>query len=148
MRNEFNPEVTDRGGSSSTHKKFKRYEEKCLRAPIEAFAKAQANRHLSRRSYGPASGARTIPTSKKQTDRKQGRSGTGIKAPAQQKYVLITEGSFLKGKGKEAVKPKKQARFEADVGSESDGWGGAPGPPCVPITVLGLHKPQSAASMI
>ena len=27
----------------------------------------------------------------------------------------MTEGSFLKGKNKEAAKPKKQARFEADL---------------------------------
>ena len=57
---------------------------------------------------------------KKQTDRKQGKSGTGTKAPSQLKSVLRTEGSFLKGKGKEEAKPKKQARFEAEVGSESD----------------------------
>ena len=65
MRNEFSLGVTDRGGSSSTQKKFKRYEEQCLRATIGASAKAQPNRHLSARSYGIVSGARTIPTSKK-----------------------------------------------------------------------------------
>jgi hypothetical protein len=40
LRNEFSPGVTDRGGSSSTQKKFKRYEEQCLRATIGAYAKA------------------------------------------------------------------------------------------------------------
>jgi hypothetical protein len=53
-------------------------------------------------------------------DRKQGKSGTSTKVPAQQKSALRTEGSFLKEKGKEAAKPKKQARFEANVVSESD----------------------------
>ncbi len=120
LRNEFSPGVADRGGSSSTQKKFKRYEEQCLRATIGVFVKAQANRHLSAGSYGTTSGARTLPTSKKQTDRKQGKSGTSTKAPAQQKSALMTESSLLKGKGKEAAKPKKQARFEADVSSESD----------------------------
>ena len=116
----FSPGVTNRGGSSSTQKKFKRYEEECLRAAIGASAKAQANRHLSSRSYGTASGAGTLHASKKQTDRKQGRSGTSTKAPTEQKSALRTEGSFLKGKGKEAAKPKKQARFEAEVGAERD----------------------------
>jgi len=120
LRNEFTPGVTDRGGSTSTQKKFKRYEEQCLRATMGASAKAQANRHLSAGSYGASSGAGTLPSSKKQTDRKQGKSGTGTKAPSQQKSALRTEGSFLKGKGKEAAKPKKQARFEAEAGSESD----------------------------
>ena len=78
------------------------------------------NRHLSTGSYGTTSGARTLPTSKKQTDRKQGKSGTGTKASTQQKSALMTEGSFLKGKGKDAAKQKKQARFEAEAGSESD----------------------------
>ena len=120
LRNEFTPGVTDRGGSTSTQKKFKRYEEQCLMTTMGASAKAQANRHLLAGSYGATSGARTLPSSKKQTDRKQGKSGTSTKAASQQKSALMTEGSFLKGKGKEATKPKKQARFEAEVGSGSD----------------------------
>ena len=109
----------DRGGSSSTQKKFKHYEEQYLRATMGASAKAQANRHLSAGSYGTASGAGTLPMIKKQTDRKQGRSGTSTEAPTQQKSALGPESAFLKGKGKETAKPKKQARFEAEVGSES-----------------------------
>ena len=107
LRNEFSPGVTDRRGSSSTQKKSKRYEEQCLKATMEASAKAQANRHLSARSYGKASGAGTLPTSKKHTDRKQGRSSTSTKAPTQQKSSLRTASSFLKGKGKKAAKPTK-----------------------------------------
>jgi hypothetical protein len=72
-----------------------------------ASAKAQANRRMSAGSYKTASGTGTLPTSKKQTDRTQGRSNTSTKAPTQQKSALRTEGSFLKGKGKEATKPKK-----------------------------------------
>ncbi len=52
MRIEFSPKVTDRGGSSSTQKKFQRYEEQCLMATIGASAKAQANPELSAKSYG------------------------------------------------------------------------------------------------
>jgi len=47
LRNNLSIGVTNRGGSSSTQKKFKRYEEQCLRATIGAYANAQANRHLS-----------------------------------------------------------------------------------------------------
>ncbi len=70
LRNEFSPGVTDLGGSSSTHKKFQLYEEHCLRATIGASAKAQANRHLSARSYGTTSREGAIPPSKKKADRK------------------------------------------------------------------------------
>jgi hypothetical protein len=47
MRSEFNLEVTDRGGSSSTQKKFQTYEKQCLRATIGASAKTKVKRHLS-----------------------------------------------------------------------------------------------------
>ena len=40
LRNDSSPRVTDRGGSSSTQKKLKRYEKQCLRATIGAYAKA------------------------------------------------------------------------------------------------------------
>ncbi len=46
LRNELTPGVTDRGGSSITQRKFRLYEEQCLKATIGASAKAQANRHL------------------------------------------------------------------------------------------------------
>ena len=88
-------------------------------ATIGASAKAKANRHLSAGRYGTTIEAGTLPTSKKQTDCKR-KSGTSTKVPMQQKSALRTEGSFLKGKGKDASKPKKQARFEAEAGSESD----------------------------
>ena len=87
-------------------------------ATIGASAKAQAIRHLSAGRYGKASGARTLPTSKKQTDLK-GKIGTSTKTPIQQKSAFMTEGSFLKGKGKDASKPKKEACFEAEAGSDS-----------------------------
>jgi hypothetical protein len=48
----------------------------------------------------------------------KGKIGTG--KPTGQPKSALKEGSFLKKNGKEAVpKAKKQARFEADVGSES-----------------------------
>ena len=117
LRNEFTPGVTDRGGSSSTQRKFQLYEEQRLKATIGASAKAQANRHLDTGSYG-ASGAGTIPKPKKPAEGK-GKIGTG-KSTGQPKSAL-KEGSFLKKNGKEAApKAKKHARFEAEVGSESD----------------------------
>ena len=116
LRNEFTPGVTDRGGSSSTQRKFQLYEEQCLKATIGASAKAQANRHLGTGSYG-ASGAGTIPKPKKPAEGK-GKIGTG-KSTGQPKSAL-KEGSFLKKNGQEkAQKTKKQARIEAQVGSES-----------------------------
>ena len=126
MRNESSPGVTDRRGSPNTRKKFQLYEKQCLRVAIGASAKAQTNRHLSgvsARNYGPTSGARTIPPSKKPVDRKQGKSSTRSKAHAQHESSLMPEGSFLKGKGKEgAAKPKKQMRFETAIESESLGF--------------------------
>jgi hypothetical protein len=117
LRNEFTPGVTDRGGSSSTQRKFQLYEEQCLKATIGASAKAQANKHLGTGSYG-ASGAGTIPKPKKPAEGK-GKIGTG--KPTGQPKPALKEGSFLKKNGKEAApKAKKQARFEAEVGSESD----------------------------
>ena len=53
LRNEFTPRVTDRGGSSSTQKKFQLYEEQCLNAPIGASAKSPGKstpRHKKLRS--------------------------------------------------------------------------------------------------
>jgi hypothetical protein len=120
LRNDFSPGVTDRGGSSSPQKKIQRCKEQFLSVTIGASAKAQTNRYLSAGSYGTTSGARTIPPSKKHADLKQEKSSTGSKAPAQHKSALTPERPFLKGKGKEAAKPKKQARFETDNGSESD----------------------------
>ena len=117
LRNEFTPGVTDRGGSSNTQRKFQLYEEQCLKATIGASAKAQANRHLGTGSYG-ASGAGTIPKPKKPAEGK-GKIGT-CKTTEQPKSAL-EESSFLKKNGKEAApKAKKHARFEAEVGSESD----------------------------
>ncbi len=51
LRNEFTPGVTERGGSTSTQRKFQLYEEQCLKATLGASAKAQANRHLAARVY-------------------------------------------------------------------------------------------------
>ena len=75
---------------------------------------------LIRRELRNSERSRNLTTEQETCGPKEGRSGIGIKAPAQHKSALKTEGLFLKGKGKEAAKPKKQARFEADVGSESD----------------------------
>ncbi len=65
LRNEFTPGVTDRGGSSSTQRKFKLYEELCLKATMGASAKAQANRHLSARAYGGGGAGTILEPSKK-----------------------------------------------------------------------------------
>jgi hypothetical protein len=47
MRNDFTLNVTDRGVSASTQKKFRLYEEQCLKATLGEPSKAHANRHLS-----------------------------------------------------------------------------------------------------
>ena len=60
-------------------------------------------------------------SSKKAEDRKPSKSGSGSKGQELQKLALKQEGAFLKGKGKEgAPRGKKQTRFEADIGSESN----------------------------
>jgi hypothetical protein len=40
LRNEFTPGVTNRGGSTSTQRKFQLYENQCLKATLGASAKA------------------------------------------------------------------------------------------------------------
>ncbi len=130
LRNEFAPSVTYRGGSASTQKKLQLYEEQCLKPTQGASAKTQANRHLVSSSYS-TSGARAVTQGNKKkttlsTNKKQSMNGAGNKASGQkQKSSLKPEGSFLKGKGKYnkeygGPEAKKQTRFEADVGSESD----------------------------
>ncbi len=60
-------------------------------------------------------------SSKKAADRKPSKSGSGSKGQGLQKPALKPEGAVLKGKGKKgAPRAKKQTRFEADIGSESD----------------------------
>ena len=60
-------------------------------------------------------------TTKKTADRKPSKSGSGSKGQELQKPALKPKGAFLKGKGKEGTpRAKKQTRFEADIGSESD----------------------------
>jgi hypothetical protein len=57
LHNEFTPGVTDYVGSTKTHRYFKLYEEQCLKATLDASAKAQTNRHLAARVYGNIGGA-------------------------------------------------------------------------------------------
>ena len=122
MRNEFCPWVTYRGGSSRTQKKFQLYEEQCLKATLGASAKAQANRHLAARQYNTSgAGAISAGSSRKAAERKSSKTGSGSKGPGLKKSALKRDEAFLKGKGKEgAPRPKKQTRFEAAIGSESD----------------------------
>jgi len=122
LRNEFCPEVTDRGGSSRTQKKFQLYEEQCLKATMGASAKAQTNRHLpTRQCITSGAGAISAGSIRKAADRKSSKTGSGSKGPGLQKLALKPEGAFLEGKGKEgAPRAKKQTRFEAYIGSESD----------------------------
>ncbi len=113
LRNELTPEVTDRGESSITQKKFQRYEEQCLKATIGTSAKAQANRHLCTRSYGAASGAGTIPKPKKHHE---GKGKVGAGQPTGQPKSAVMKRSFLKKNGKDgAPKDKKQAQQEFKI---------------------------------
>ena len=128
LRNDFNPGVTDRGGSAGTQRKFQLYEEQCLKATLGASAKAQANRHLSAGSYA-TSGAGSVASSntRKSADKKQNRIGAGQQqkptGQKQPKSALKTDGSSLKSKSrdnKELPKVKKQTRFETDANSDSE----------------------------
>jgi len=57
----------------------------------------------------------------KASNRKPSKIGLGSKGPGLQKPALKPKGAFLKGKGKErAPRAKKQTRFEANIGSESE----------------------------
>jgi len=123
LRNEFTPRFEDRGGSAKTHIYFKLYEEQCVKATLDASAKAQANMHLSAGSYGNEGGADNInKISSANINKKNStaRNGSHPQSPPRDKATrkqpkpsLKAEGSYLKSKGKKPQVKKAHSDPEA-----------------------------------
>ena len=121
LRNDFQPGVTDRGGSKKTQRKFQLYEEQCLKATLGASAKAQANKHLASGSYSKEGAGHITDRKKgdgpKRTDPKRTDKRTDPKkVPPVKTNLKKSEGA--KEKGLKDKVTKKQVHFESD--SDSD----------------------------